>query len=110
MLVTDVLIIGSEGACARVAIAAHDVGADILVVTKGRFGKSRATITGLADIDVDSRKAKDLRNLPGHPDDSPEIFFDDILKEGKYLNNHKIMELHVAETPHRVKDDYGLGV
>ena len=77
MLVADVLIIGSEGAGARAAIAARDAGADVLVVTKGRFGKSGATITGLADIDVDSRSAKDLLNLPGNPDDSPEIFFDD---------------------------------
>jgi succinate dehydrogenase/fumarate reductase flavoprotein subunit len=112
MLVTDVLIIGSEGAGARAAIAAHDAGADVLVVTKGRFGKSGATITGLADIDVDSRSAKDLLNLPGNPDDNPEIFFDDILKEGKYLNNQKIIEFHVAEAPHRVKElmDWGMKV
>lgn len=112
MLVTDVLIIGSEGAGARAAIAAHDAGADVLIVTKGRFGKSGATITGLADIDVDSHSAKEILKLPGNTNDSPEIFFEDILKEGKYLNNQKILEFHVAEAPLRVKEmmDWGMKV
>lgn len=112
MLTTDVLIIGSEGSGARAAIAAHDAGADVLVVTKGRSGKSGATITALADIDVDSRSAKELLGLPGNSNDSQEIFFEDILKEGKYLNNQKLLELHVAEAPLRVKElmDWGLKV
>jgi succinate dehydrogenase/fumarate reductase flavoprotein subunit len=112
MLVTDVLIIGSEGAGARAAIAAHDAGADVLVVTKGRFGKSGATITALADIDVDSRSAREILKLPGNADDSQEIFFEDILKEGKFLNNQRILEPHVAEAPLRVKEmmDWGMKV
>ncbi len=107
---TDVLIIGSEGAGARAAIAAHDSGADVLLVTKGRFGKSGATITGIADIDVDSRSARDLLGLEGDPGDSKDIFFEDILIEGKYLNNQKLIELHVEEAPFRLKEmmDWGM--
>ncbi len=112
MLETDVLIIGSEGAGARAAIAAHDVGAEVLVVTKGRFGRSGATITALADVDVDSRSARELLGLPGDPNDSQDIFFEDILIEGKYLNNQKLVEAHVAEAPIRVKEvmEWGMKV
>jgi succinate dehydrogenase / fumarate reductase, flavoprotein subunit len=109
MMVTDVLIIGSEGAGARAVIAAHDAGANVLIVAKGRFGRSGATITGLAEIDVDSQSAKEILKLPGNSDDSQETFFEDILKEGKFLNNQKILELHMAEAPLRVKElmDWG---
>ena len=107
---TDVLIIGCEGAGARAAIAAHDSGADVLMITKGRFGRSGATITGIADIDVDSRSARDLLGLEGNPADNKDIFFEDILIEGKYLNNQKLIELHVEEAPARLREmmDWGM--
>lgn len=54
----DVLIIGSEGARARAAIQAHDRGAKVLIVTKGRMACSGATITAGMDIDMDSRSIK----------------------------------------------------
>ena len=62
---TDVLIAGSEGAGARAAISAHDAGASVTCVTKGFVGKSGATLTADADIDVDSRTCIKLFNLPG---------------------------------------------
>src|SRR4030067_1922136 len=96
---TDVLIIGSEGAGARAAMGAHDSRTEVLLLTKGRFGKSGATITGIADIDVDSRSARDLLGLEGDCADTKEIFFEDILIEGKYLNNQKLIELHVENDP-----------
>lgn len=109
---TDVLIIGSEGAGARAAIAAHDEGAETLMVTKGRFTRSGATITALADMDVDSRSAKELLGLAGDPNDSKEIFFEDILKEGKYINNQRLIEVHVEDAPVRIKEllDWGLKI
>ena len=112
MVKTDVLIIGSEGAGARAAIAAHDAGAKVLIVTKGRIGGSGATLTALADMDVDSRSARDLLGFPGDLNDSPEIFFEDILIEGKYINNQKLVDVHVAEAPARIKElmDWGLKV
>jgi succinate dehydrogenase/fumarate reductase flavoprotein subunit len=112
LLKTDVLIIGSEGAGARAAIAAHDAGAQVLVVTKGRLGRSGATITALADMDVDSRSAKEVLGLPGDPNDSQQIFFEDVLIEGKYINNQKLVDVHVADAPVRIKElmEWGLPV
>ena len=57
---TDVLIIGSEGAGARAAIAAADKGLSVTVVTKGYAGKSGSTLTAGADVDVDSRSICDV--------------------------------------------------
>ncbi len=108
----DVLIIGSEGAGARAAIQAHDRGAKVLIVTKGRMARSGATITAGMDIDMDSRSAKELLGLAGDPEDSPEAFFEDMVVEGKFVNNQKIVEVHVRDAPKRIKEvvDWGMKV
>ncbi len=99
----DVLIIGSEGAGAYAAIKAQDRGANILVLTKGRFGGGGSTLTGLADIDLDSRACCDL-GFKGNPDDSEEIFFEDILIEGRYINNQALVDVHVRNAGLRVRE------
>lgn len=112
VLETDVLIIGSEGAGARAAIEAIDSGASILVLTKGYVGKSGSTLTAGADIDVDSRSLVELFGLPGDVRDSPEIFMEDMLREGEYLNDQRLVEIHTAEAGLKVKDlvDWGIKV
>jgi succinyl-diaminopimelate desuccinylase len=108
----DVLIIGSEGAGARAAIQAHDRGAKVLIVTKGRMARSGATITAGMDIDMDSRSAKELLGLAGNPEDSPEVFFEDMVEAGKFVNNQKIVQRHVEDAPQRIKEvvDWGMKV
>lgn len=100
---TDVLVIGSEGAGARAAIAAAEAGVEVTVVTKGRLGRSGATITGAADLDVDSAN---LVRLIGQGDsrDSPEEFFRDMVVEGKYLNDQRLAEVHVNDVPERLRE------
>ena len=109
---TDVLIAGSEGAGARAAISAHDAGASVTCVTKGFVGKSGATLTADADIDVDSRTCIKLFNLPGHPDDSVQTFFEDMVHEGDWINNQRLVEIHAEEAGPRIKDlvDWGIRI
>ena len=109
---TDVLIIGSEGAGSRAAIEVARHGLQVCMLTKGKFGMSGATIVAGADVDVDSRSAKHLLNLPGDRRDSPEAFFEDILTEGKYINNQKLVKVHVEQAPLRVKEmvDWGMRI
>ena len=99
----DVLIIGSEGAGAYAAIKAQDRGANVLVLTKGRFGGSGSTLTGLADIDLDSQACCEL-GFKGNPDDSEEIFFEDMLIEGRYINNQALVDVHVRDAVSRVRE------
>jgi len=108
----DVLIIGSEGAGARAAIQAHEQGAQVLMVTKGRMARSGATITAGMDIDMDSRSAKELLGLAGNPEDTPDLFFEDMVIEGKFVNNQKIVEVHVRDAPQRIKEaaEWGMKV
>ena len=110
MLKTDVLIIGSEGVGARAAIAAQENGANVLIVTKGRMGKSGATVTAVAGFAIGGRAICDVLGLPGDAEDSPEAFFEDIILEGKHINNQKLVELVVDEGPLRIKElmDWGM--
>jgi len=109
---TDVLIVGSEGAGSRAAIEAAKNGAHSIIATKGRFTKCGATITAGTDIDIDSRSICDLLGLPGDRRDTPQTFFEDIIIEGKYLNDQRLVEVHVDEGPRRIKElvDWGMRV
>ena len=109
---TDVLIVGSEGAGSPAALEAVKQGVKVTVVTKGsQIGRSGATVTGDADLDVDSRSLHDRFGLKeADPRDSKDIFFEDMLKGGKYLNNQKLVEIHVEEAPDRLQDLLNWGV
>lgn len=109
ILITDILIVGSEGAGARAALEASKYGLNITVATKGVIGKSGATLTADADIDVDSRSCIELFNLPGDPNDSPEKFAEDMVKEAEYINNQDLVKIHCNEAPERVRElvDWG---
>lgn len=103
------LVIGSEGAGARAAMAAADAGVSVTMVTKGRMTRSGATLTGAADLDVDSATLHRLLGR-GDPDDSPETFFRDMVIEGKYLNDQPLVEAHVQDVPQRAEELLGWGL
>lgn len=92
---TDVLVIGSEASGAKAAIEALEEGLDVLVVTKGLVGRSGDTILAGGGVQAPL----------GHvdPQDSPDVFFQDVVKGGDYLNNQKLVEelvrLSVTEVP-----------
>jgi succinate dehydrogenase/fumarate reductase flavoprotein subunit len=109
MLETEVLVIGSEGAGSYAAITAADAGLDVTIVTKGRLARSGATLTGAADLDVDSATLHRLIGR-GNPDDSPERFFEDMVVEGKYVNDQPLAEAHVQDVQQRIAEllEWGL--
>lgn len=92
---TEVLIIGTEAAGAKAAIEAQEEGADVVMVTKGIRGRSGDTVMAGTGIQAPI----------GHmdPRDNPDVFFEDVIKSGSYLNNQKLVErlvnLAVTEIP-----------
>jgi succinate dehydrogenase/fumarate reductase flavoprotein subunit len=112
MLKADVVIIGSEGAGARAAVEVARHGMKPLLLTKGKIGKSGATVTAMADFEVDSKSIKEVLGLEGDVRDSKEKFFEDTLISGGYLNNQKMLQHHVEEIPGIAKEmiDKGMKV
>ena len=105
----DVVVIGCGGAGLRAAIEAADRGASTILVSNGRIGKSGATMIAGADITLDGGGAAKI-GLAGNEDDTEEKFFHDILVQGYYLNNQKLVEAYVRDAAARTKEliDWGM--
>ena len=98
---TDVLIIGSGGAGSRAAIEVDDAGLKATIVSKGL--SFRSGCTGMAEGGYNAVfKTVDK-------DDSIDAHFNDTLKGGSYLNDKKLVEILVSESPKRLVDleNYG---
>ena len=98
---TDVLIIGSGGAGSRAAIEVDDAGLKATIVSKGL--SFRSGCTGMAEGGYNAVfKTVDK-------DDSIEAHIKDTLKGGSYLNDKKLVEILVNESPKRLIDleNYG---
>ncbi|MHA1606393.1 MAG: FAD-binding protein [Candidatus Freyarchaeota archaeon] len=110
-LKVDLLVVGSEGAGGHAAVEARSRGVDVLVVTKGRISQCGASQMAGADFNVDGQSAKAL-GFPGDDRDSPERFVEDIVREGLYLSNQKMVEKYVEYAPKSLKDllDWGMRV
>ena len=100
-ITTDVLIIGSGGAGSRAAIAVDDAGLKAIIVSKGL--SFRSGCTGMAEGGYNAVfKTVDK-------DDSIEAHFKDTLKGGSYLNDKKLVDILVNQSPERLIDleNYG---
>lgn len=98
---TDVLIIGSGGAGSRAAIEVDKAGLKGLIVSKGLTFRSGCT--GMAEGGYNAVfKAVDA-------DDSIEAHIEDTLKGGSHLNDKKLVDVLVHESPDRLIDleNYG---
>ena len=98
---TDVLIIGSGGAGSRAAIEVDDAGLKSIIVSKGL--SFRSGCTGMAEGGYNAVfKTVDK-------DDSIEAHINDTLKGGSYLNDKKLVDILVNESPKRLIDleNYG---
>ena len=95
-ITTDVLIVGSGGAGSRAAIEVDNAGLKATIVSKGL--SFRSGCTGMAEGGYNAVfKAVD-------EDDSIEAHIKDTLKGGSYLNDRKLVETLVKESPDRLID------
>ena len=105
-----VLIIGSGIAGLMAAIEAKKHGVEPVIFTKGKAGRDGSSIMSEADLALDGKNAHEMFNLQGNSNDSPEQFYNDMIKGGMYLNNQKLVEKHVNLAPKYVKKLKNLGL
>ena len=100
-ITTDVLIIGSGGAGSRAAIEVDNHGLKATIVSKGL--SFRSGCTGMAEGGYNAVFKSIDKN------DSIKAHIDDTLKGGSYLNDEKLVEILVNESPKRLIDleNYG---
>jgi len=98
---SDVLIVGSGGAGCRAAIEVSKNGLDPLIVSKGL--SFRSGCTGMAEGGYNAAFAFVDK------EDTKKIHLHDTIKGGSYLNDPKLAEILVDESPDRLIDleEYG---
>lgn len=95
---TDILIIGSGGSGLRAAIAATEKGARVLVVSKELL-KDAHTGWAMGGLNVAIKAPA-----------TPQMHFEDTIKGGWYINNHKLARIFTKEMPDRISDLESYGV
>ncbi len=105
---TDVLVVGGGGAGFRAAIAAREKGAKVTLLSKGPLARCGASPMAGADFTLDGKSMNEL-GRDGDPGDSKEKCFNDIVTQGYYLNNQKLVQQYLDRAPRLMKDimDYG---
>jgi succinate dehydrogenase/fumarate reductase flavoprotein subunit len=108
---TDVLVVGGGGAGFRAAIGAREKGARATLLSKGPLARCGASPMAGADFTLDGKALSEL-GRPGAPDDSKEKVFNDIVTQGFFLNNQRLVEQYIRQAPARLKEllDWGLGI
>ncbi len=91
----EVLIIGGGGSGCRAAIEAHDQGANVLMIVKGRLGNSGCTLNVGTSAAVGEW---------GDPNDTPFSAMEDLLEHGGYLGVQDLAKVLTEEAPDRVRE------
>jgi succinate dehydrogenase/fumarate reductase flavoprotein subunit len=107
----DVVVIGGGGAGYRAAIGAREKGARTVLLSKGPLARCGASPMAGADFTLDGLSLSRM-GFPGAPHDTEAKFFNDILTQGYYLNNQKLIEQYIRNAPARLQEllQWGLKV
>jgi succinate dehydrogenase/fumarate reductase flavoprotein subunit len=108
---TDVLVVGGGGAGFRAAMGVREAGAKAVLLSKGPLARCGASPMAGADFTLDGKSLSQL-GFPGAPNDTEEKFFNDIVTQGYFLNNQKLIEQYIRKAPDRLKEllDWGIKV
>lgn len=107
----DVVVIGGGGAGYRAAIGARGKGARVVLLSKGPLARCGASPMAGADFTLDGLSLSKM-GFPGAPHDTQAKFLNDIVTQGYFLNNQRLVEHYIQNAPARLKEllDWGMKV
>jgi len=111
LIKTDILIVGSAAGIRAAIEIAGEQNLEVTIAVKGKLGRSGATPMAGADLTIDGESACKL-GFPGNPNDKPINFAEDIVTEGLFLNNQKLVKDYTSHAGEAIKDiiEWGMNV
>ena len=110
----DVVVVGSGGAGCMAAIEAAKQGVRAAITSKGPMAQSGSTVMAGADLMLDGKSMGEVLGYheQANPTDSKEKWMREVVIEGFYLSNQRLVEMYVENAPDKVKNllDWGLKV
>lgn len=96
--ITDVLVIGAGAAAGRAAVEAATSGVKVDLVDKGKFGESGSSPVCLHGLAATFNK-----------EDSPELFFEDWIRSGGYINDQNLVWEAITQSQKAVEGLEAMG-
>ena len=106
---TDVLVVGGGGAGFRAAISAREMGARVILLSKGPLARCGATPMAGADFTLDGQNLHAMGYV-GDLEDTHEKMFNDIVTQGFYLNNQKLVDQYIRRAPQCLQELISWGI
>ncbi len=106
---TDVLVVGGGGAAVYAALSAAKNNSKVILVSKGKVGKSGNTIMVGGDLGMDGQSAFDLGEPTADQAFTKQMSFEKIVKESFHLADQEIVEQFCDYAPSCVKDLVDMG-
>jgi len=108
-LKTDLLVIGGSGAASNAAVAAAKSGVDVLLVSKGKVGKSGNAIISTSTLSIDGETAYQLGEKKADRSLTKNALFQTIVKASFYLSEQCLVQDFVEDCGKRVHEFLSLG-
>lgn len=96
---TDVLVVGGGGAGFRAAIGARQKGVKVTLLSKGPLARCGASPMAGADFTMAGIDLSRFEGLNGDPEDTPDKTMNDIITQGWFLNNQRLVEQYIRVAP-----------
>lgn len=101
----DVLIIGGGCGGLKASVEARKLGAEVVLIQKGRLGESGSTAYGVSEL-----AGYAAADGAGDPEDNPEVHYNDIIKAANGTADEKIVRIYVKEAIESVNELREIGV
>ena len=102
ILQVDIVVIGGSGAASNAAIAAARQGMSVLMVCKGKVGKSGNAPISISNFSIDGETAYALGEKRADKSLTKDALFKKIVKSGFYLNEQPLVRQFIEEGGKRV--------
>ncbi len=108
-LETDIVVVGGSGAAVSAAVSASRNGLRVLLVSKGKIGRSGNIIVSTANIGMDGESAYALGERRADRGLTREVLFEKIIESSFYLADPGLVSYFVEDCGERVGEFLKLG-